>query len=126
MLAARLNFMDQGNPMVQNLVKEFRRSMARRERGGGLATSLVQYLKVLGPVKFYLQEESEGKQIIVYVDIDWTGRRTRRSTTEGEMKVERHVVRSWSSTQPTKETSSGEAELIALAEGGSHKLGCGL
>ena len=39
------------------------------------------------------------------------------------MKVGRHVVRTWSATQPTVATSSGEAELIALAEGASRGLG---
>ena len=39
------------------------------------------------------------------------------------MKVGRHVVRTWSSTQPTIATSSGEAELIAMADGAARGLG---
>ena len=39
------------------------------------------------------------------------------------MLVGQHVVRTWSSTQPTIATSSGEAELIAMSEGASRGLG---
>ena len=39
------------------------------------------------------------------------------------MKVGKHVVRTWSSTQPTIATSSGEAELIALYDGVCRGLG---
>ena len=92
------------------------------------AKRLVRFLKGVGPVKFNyeMQEESEAKPIMVYVDSDWAGcQRTRRSTTGGVMKVERHVVRTWSATQPTAATASGEAELIAIAEGASRGLGLG-
>jgi len=37
--------------------------------------------------------------------------------------VRRHIVRTWSSTQPTIATSSGEAELIAMYEGATRGLG---
>jgi hypothetical protein len=80
----------------------------------------------LGPVKlnYEMQTEDEAKQITVYVDSDWAGcKRTRRSTTGGVIKVGRHVVRTWSSTQPTIATSSGEAELIAMADGAARGLG---
>ena len=39
------------------------------------------------------------------------------------MKVGRHVLRTWSSTQPTIATSSGEAELIAISDGATRSLG---
>ena len=61
----------------------------------------------------------------VLVDSDWAGcRTTRRSTSGGVLKVGRHVLRTWSSTQATVATSSGEAELIAMFEGASK--GCGM
>ena len=39
------------------------------------------------------------------------------------LKVGRHVLRTWASTQPTTATSSGEAELIAMYEGAARGLG---
>ena len=127
MLAARLNYMAQDNPLLQYPAKEVCRSMARPSvTDFGKVKRLVRFLKRVGPVKFnyVMQEESEAKHIMVYVDSDWAGcQRTRRSTTGGVMKVGRHVVRTWSATQPTAATSSGEAELIAMAEGASRGLG---
>ena len=127
MLAARLNYMAQDNPLLQYPAKEVCRSMARPSvTDFGKVKRLVRFLKGVGPVKFNyeMQEESEAKHIMVYVDSDWAGcQRTRRSTTGGVMKVGRHVVRTWSATQPTVATSSGEAELIAMAEGASRGLG---
>lgn len=39
------------------------------------------------------------------------------------MKVAKHLLRSWSTTQPTTATSSGEAKLLAMAEAASRALG---
>ena len=58
------------------------------------------------------------------VDSDWAGcKETRKSTSGGVLKIGRHVVRTWSSTQPTIATSRGEAELIAMYEGAARGLG---
>ena len=38
-------------------------------------------------------------------------------------QVGKHVVRAWSSTQPTVATSSGKAELIAMYDGATRELG---
>ena len=96
MLAARLNYMAQDNPLLQYPAKEVCRSMAGPSVADfGKVKRLVRFLKGVGPVKFNyeMQEESEAKQILVYVDSDWAGcQRTRRST-GGVMKVGRHVVR---------------------------------
>ena len=106
MPAARLNYVAQDNPLLQYPAKEVCRCMARPSvTDFGKVKRLVRFLKGVGPVKFNYenQEESEAKHIMVYVDSDWTGcQRTRRSTTGGVMKVGRHVVRTWSATQPTK------------------------
>ena len=127
MLAARLNFMAQDNPMLQYPAKEVCRFMSDPKSADFVTIKrLVRFLKGLGVVKLHyeLQEEHEAQRIAVFVDSDWAGcRRTRRSTSGGVLKVGRHVLRTWSSTQPTIATSSGEAELIAMAEGASRGLG---
>ena len=87
---------------------------------------LVRALKGLFPVKwkFRMQSEEEATKIKVFVDSDWAGcRKTRRSTSGGLLLVGGHPLRTWSSTQPTIATSSGEAELISMAEGASRGLG---
>lgn len=73
----------------------------------------VRFLKGLGPVKWYfdMQSEKESKRIRVFAQSDWAGcRETRKSTSGGVLKVGKHLLRSWSATQPTTATSSGEAD----------------
>ena len=127
MLAARLNYMAQDNPMVQYSAKEVCRSMANpMVKDFAKIKRVVRFLKGIGAVRwrYKWQEEEEFGAIVVYVDSDWAGcRRTRRSTTGGVIKAGRHVLRTWSATQATIATSSGEAELIAMADGASRGLG---
>ena len=127
MLAARLNYMSQDNPWLQYPAKEICRNMAKPRMGDfGKIKRLVRFLKGAGGVKFLYewQDEAEAREITVFVDSDWAGcRETRKSTSGGVPKVGRHVVRTWSTTQPTIATSSGEAELIAMYEGAARGLG---
>ena len=86
MLAARLNYMAQDNPMLQFPAKEVCRSMSNPEVGDfSKVKRLVRFLKGLGRVKLnYEMQEEEARQIVMYVDSDWAGcMRTRRSTTGG-------------------------------------------
>ena len=65
--------------------------------------------------KYMWQGECEAKQVKVYVDSDWAGcKATRKSTSGGVLKMGRQVIKTWSSTQATVATSSGEAELLAM------------
>jgi len=127
MLAARLNYMAQDNPLVQYAAKEVCRSMSCPTVKDFMKIKrVVRFLKGLGPViwKYEWQEENEFGKIVVFVDSDWAGcKKTRRSTTGGVIKSGRHVLRTWSATQPTIATSSGEAELIAMADGAARGLG---
>ena len=127
MLAARLNYLAQDNPMVQYTAKEVCRAMSfPNVKDFVRIKKVVRFLKGLGQVvwKYYWQGEEEAGNIKVYVDSDWAGcKETRRSTSGGVVKVGRHVLRTWSSTQPTIATSSGEAELIAMADGAARGLG---
>ena len=127
MLAARLNYMAQDNPFLQFPAKEICRNMAKPTASDfGKVKKLVRFLKGVGEVKFWYewQSEREAQKITVIVDSDWAGcKETRKSTSGGVMKIGRHVGRTWSSTQPTAATSSGEAELIAIHEGAVRGLG---
>ena len=89
---------------------------------------LVRFLKGAGEIKFLYawQNEDEACDITVLVDSDWAGKtETRKSTSGGVLKVGKHVIRTWSSTQTTVATYSGEAELIAMYDGATRGWGCG-
>ena len=119
--------MAQDNPMLQYAAKEVCRSMSSPSVNDfAKVKKLVRFMKGLGDVKFRYewQSEEEANKIVVYVDSDWAGcKKTRRSTTGGVLKVGRHALRTWSATQPTIATSSGEAELIAMSDGAARGLG---
>lgn len=69
-------------------------------------------------------EHGQGDEIHAYVDADWAGcRASRRSTSGGLLTVGGMVVKSWSSTQGSIATSSGESEFYALVRGAAEALG---
>ncbi len=127
-LAARLNYMAQDNMLLQFPAKEICKNMAKPTRHDFYKVKrVVRFLKGIGTVSllYEWQSEEEASQVMVYVDSDWAGcRSTRRSTSGGVMTVGKHVLRTWSCTQSTVATSSGEAELIAMFEGATR--GCGM
>ena len=127
MLAARLNYMAQDHMWLQFPAKEVCRKMARpRRRDFEKVKRIVRFLKGVGMVKLHYrwQNEDEAQKVKVFVDSDWAGCRvTRKSTSGGVMKVGEHVLKTWSRTQPTIATSSGEAELMAMQEGATRGMG---
>ena len=127
MIAARFNYMAQDNPWLQFHAKEVCRNMAKPRASDFMKIKrLVRFLKGAGGIKFLYawQNEDEACDITVLVDSDWAGNtETRKSTSGGALKVGKHVIRTWSSTQTTVATSSGEAELIAMYDGATRELG---
>ena len=72
--------------------------------------------------KYRWQKDVVG--IDVYVDTDHAGcLRTRKSTSGGCVMLGAHLLKSWSSTQPTITLSSGEAELHGVVRGAAAGLG---
>ena len=68
-----------------------------------------------GLVYTYPWQEADG--IEVFSDTDWSGcPRTRRLTNGGCVVIGRHVIRTWSSTQPSVTLSSDEADLYGLVK----------
>ena len=62
--------------------------------------------------------------IEVYSDTDWAGRPiTRKSTSGGCLMLGSHLIKSWSSTQPTLALSSGEAEFYGVVKASGVGLG---
>ena len=66
----------------------------------------------------------EAESIECYSDTDWAGcARTRKSTSGGFLMLGRHVLKTWSSTQPTISLSSGEAEFYGVVKAAGLALG---
>jgi hypothetical protein len=127
MLAARLNYMAQDDPRLQFPAKEICRNMAKpRVKDFGTIKRLVRFVMGVGEMVFRYgwQDEDKAKHVTAFVDSDWAGcRKSRKSTSGGVLKVGDHVVKTWSSTQATIATSSGEAELHAMYDGATRGLG---
>ena len=59
-----------------------------------------------------------------FADSDWAGdKTTRKSTSGGLLTMGGHLIKSWSSSQPTIALSSGEAELYAIVKAASQAAG---
>ena len=125
-VAARANYLGADRADLQFAVKEACRGMANPTAGDmAKMKRIARYVKSVPRVMMRAGTQAEDVGIIVtYVDSDWAGcRSTRRSTSGGAMTVGGMVVRSWSTTQATIATSSGEAEYYALVRGSAESLG---
>ena len=59
-----------------------------------------------------------------YSDTDWAGcPKTRKSTSGGCLMLGAHLLKSWSSTQPSISLSSGEAEYYGVVKAAGIALG---
>jgi hypothetical protein len=126
-LAARSNYLAQDRMDLQYAAKELCREMSGPKPSSWkklkrLARYLLEYPRLVWI--FGKGEDSEPNVIDVYSDSDWAGcLKTRKSTSGGVMSISGGGVKSWSSTQATIATSSGEAEYYALVKSAAEALG---
>ena len=126
-LAARANFLALDRLDIQFAVKELCRSMSapKQESWSGikrLARYLLEKPRVIW--RFGGDQGGDLSKIEVYSDSDWAGcRKSRKSTSGGVVVLGGSVLKSWSSTQKTVATSSGEAEFYALTKAAAEGLG---
>ena len=123
-LAARGNYLAADRVDLQFSAKEICRFMSAPMETSMMALKrLGRYLKDHKRLVYtYPWQEASG--IDVYSDTDWSGcPRTRRSTSGGCVMFGRHVIRTWSSTQPLVTLSSGEAEFYGLVKAAGAGLG---
>ena len=124
-LAATANYLSQDRFDIQFGSKELCRDMARPSKLPMIKMkSGARYL--LGTpqmeIEFINQPPPDGAR--VYVDSDWAGcLSTRKSTSAGVVMLGKHCIKTWSTTQKTRATSSAEAEFYAIVEGASRGLG---
>jgi hypothetical protein len=126
-LAARANYIAQDRVDVQYAAKELCREMSSPvasswSRLKRLARYLLEYPGA--EWRYPMEEEFRAEVVEAYSDSDWAGCKvTRKSTSGGMLVIDGCCLRSWSSTQATVATSSGEAELYALVKASSEALG---
>ena len=117
-LAARLNYLAQDSPDLQYPAKEVSREMARPTKGAWRRLKkVVRYLLGREAVVWWYEWQEGGSGIRIWADSDWGGSRwDRRSTSGGVLKLGKHCIKTWSSTQGAVALSSAEAEFYAMVD----------
>jgi len=123
-LAARANYLAQDRPDIGYACKEICRDMSSpSEASWEKLKRLGRYL-VGRPRAVYMYKWQDEHDLSIFVDSDWAGCwRTRKSTSGGIAMRGDHLIKHWSSTQPTIALSSGEAELISIIKGATQAKG---
>ena len=123
-LAARSNYLAADRPDCAFLAKEICRWMsAPTELGLQSLQRLARYL-VGRPRLVWHYNWQDTRHFDVYSDTDWAGcPKTRKSTTGGCVMLGTHLIKSWSSTQPSIALSSGEAEVVGVTRACATVLG---
>jgi len=122
--AARANYLSMDRPDCQFGAKEVCRKMAApTELSWTALKRLCRYLVGMPRLVFEYPWQS-GCELDVYSDTDWGGcKTTRKSTSGGCVLLGRHLLKSWSSTQPSVSLSSGEAEFYGVLKAAGAGLG---
>jgi len=122
--SARANYLSADRPDVLFSAKEVCRFMsAPTDRSLGAIKRLGRFLcgKPRLVFEFPWQDASE---VTVYSDTDWAGCPvTRKSTSGGAIMLGKHLIKTWSSTQPSISLSSAEAEFYGLVKASGMGLG---
>ena len=123
-LAARANYLAADRPDTQLAAKEICRWMhAPTELSVAALKKLARFL-IGRPRLVYHYPWQESCSVDVFSDTDWAGCvRTRKSTTGGCLMIGKHLIKSWSSTQPSQILSSGEAEMVGVTKAAAAALG---
>jgi len=123
-LAARANYLSADRPDCQFAAKETCRWMAApTELAMAALKRLGRYL-IGRPRMVFTFKFQEAETLECYSDTDWAGcPRTRKSTSGGALMLGGHVLKTWSSTQPSVTLSSGEAEFYGVVKAAGTALG---
>ena len=123
-LAARANYLSADRPDCQYAAKEICRWMsAPTELSLAALKRLGRYL--LGrPRLVFRYPFQSASHVDCYSDTDWAGcPKTRKSTSGGVIMLGEHILKTYSSTQPTVSLSSGEAEFYGVVRAAGAALG---
>jgi hypothetical protein len=123
-LAARANYLSADRPDCQYAAKEICRWMSSpTELAMAALKRLGRYL-VGKPRMVFRYCFQSADSIDCYSDTDWAGcPKTRKSTSGGVILLGEHILKTYSSTQPTISLSSGEAEFYGVVRATGAALG---
>ena len=121
---ARCNYVGPDRPDVQYASKEICRWMSTPTDVGLAALKrLVRFLLGRKRLVFKYPWQRAG-MLECYSDTDWAGcPKTRKSTSGGCLMLGGHLLKSWSSTQPSISLSSGEAEYYGVVKAAGIAIG---
>ena len=108
-LAARINYMSQDRCDLQFANKAVSRHMSTPSKTGWqILLRIGKYIAGARRLVQTFKWGRDGKEIHGFGDSDWAGgRKNGKSTSGGVLKVNGHVVKTWSATQQTVALSSG-------------------
>ena len=122
--AARGNYLAADRVDIQFACKEVCRTMSSPTEQSWKALKRISRYLGGRPRLVYMYPYQEVTHIDTYVDTDWAGcPKTRKSTSGGSIMLGRHLIKHWSSTQPSLSLSSGEAEFYGVVRGTGQGLG---
>ena len=115
---ARVNFLSQDSPELMYPSKELSTEMANPVNGAWKRLKRnARFVKARKSVIWDYPWQDECKEVHVYADSDWGGRRgSRKSTSGGLVMIGKHCVKTWSTSQGAVALSSAEAEFYAMIE----------
>ena len=121
---ARCNYVGPDRPDAQYAAKEICRWMsAPTDVGLAALKRLVRFLLGRKRLVFKYPWQRAG-MLECYSDTDWAGcPKTRKSTSGGCLMLGSHLLKSWSSTQPSISLSSGEAEYYGVVKAAGIAIG---
>ena len=124
-LAARCIYLSQDRRDWEFSAKEIRRFMSDPTKVGVEALKrLGRYLVKRRRLVFHYPWQENVECMEVYADTDPAGcLRARKSASGGCVLLGAHLLKAWSSTQPTTTLPSGEAELHGVVRGSAAGLG---
>ena len=111
------NYLGHDRPDVQLAIKNCSTSMSSPTKNSWESMKkLGRYLKMNPRAIQLFKWQSQSDTIRIQSDSDWAGNvSTRKSTSGGTMRLGAHLVKLWAKDQGCVATSSGEAELLLLA-----------
>ena len=124
-IVARCNYTAPDRPDIAYAVNELARHMASPTEGDWQRLErLGRYLKGKPRLEQVYEWQNEQTTLRIYSDADWAGcKETRKSTTDGCVKIGEHPIKGWSKTQSLIALSSGESELYATLKAAAEGLG---
>ena len=121
---ARCNYLGPDRPDIQFCAKEVCRWMAKPANLGQDALKRIARFLLGRRRLIFKYGWQRASTLECYSDTDWAGcQKTRKSTSGGCLLLGGHMIKSWSSTQPSISLSSGEAEYYGVVKASGIALG---